>query len=546
MAKKESTEWKQDVARAERKERLARLKGSDGQKKKIEARSTGKKIALVAVAVLVVLALAVWLIASTGLLTRHAIALSVNGKKVSAAEVNMYFGNYTASKQWGLAFSDEFQEMIKQPSQYSPTNTVRDDLLNTALPGLVYATAMLHDMEETGFKPTDEQQKEIDGMLENLDAQITQMALQSGTTLADFLKTYFGPGVNMKMLKQDFINSMMLSYYNEFKGEQADLSDAKISQYYEEHKDEFDLYTYNVYQFKLDVEDDASADEKEEALKKLKDDAQAAFEALKEISFVDAVKKQVSEEEAKKLMDDPGSVEKKEVLGSDVAGQVGTFLKDAARKLDDATTIEGTETVTLVQFVRREANNKRPFYSVRHILIADDEETDTPELTDEELKAEAERILEEYKAGAMTEEAFGELAKQYSKDPGSASEGGLYADMDEALQERLAEEFREWFLDPVRKPGDTGIVKTTFGYHIMYFVEHSEEKAQDRAIKDVLKNAFIDEWSDRIYNEAKVEYFTFGMKFVGKLHFFDALFGAGPAIPAPTTTTPTTSPTTAP
>lgn len=531
MAKKESTEWKQDVARAERKDRLARLKDSDGQKKKIESHSIGKKIALASVAVVVVLAIVVWIIAGTGLLTRNVRAMTINGKKVSAAEVNMFFGNYTASAQYGLAFTEEFQDVLKQPSQMNPTNTFRDDFINAVIPGVVFASAMLQDMEKTGFKLTEEQQKEIDDTLENLDAQITQIALQSGTTLASFLKMYFGPGVNMKILKHDFVNSMMLSYYNQHLAEQADLSEAKISQYYEEHKDDLDLFTYNVYQFTLNVEEDATADEKEEALKKLKDDAHAALEALKKNSFVNAVKKYVSEDEAKKLTDNPNSVVKKEVLGSEVLGQVGTFIKDAARELDDAKIIEGVETMTLVRFIRREANSKRPFYSVRHILIADDEDPDAPELTDEELKAEAERILKEYKAGAMTEDSFAELAKKYSKDPGSAAQGGLYADMDEDLQARLAEEFREWFQKAGRKPGDTGIVKTMFGYHIMYFVERSEEKAQDRAIKEILKDVFVEEWGDRVYDEAKVEYHPFGMKFVGKLRFFDALFGSVPVLP---------------
>jgi hypothetical protein len=70
-----------------------------------------------------------------------------------------------------------------------------------------------------------------------------------------------------------------------------------------------------------------------------------------------------------------------------------------------------------------------------------------------------------------------------------------------------------------------------FGYHIMYFVERSDEKAQDRAIKEILKDVFVEEWGDRVYDEAKVEYHPFGMKFVGKLRFFDALFGSVPVLP---------------
>ncbi len=527
MVKKESTEWKQDTARAERKERLAQMKGSDGQKRKIQSRSIWKKVTLITTAVVLVLALSVWLIASTGLLTRYSKALTVNGRKVTAAEANIHFGNYTASQQWGLAFTEKFQATLDQQSQVNPANKLRDDLVNSVIPSIVYSTAILTDLEKNDFKLTEEQQKIIDTTLESLETQLTQMALQQGTTLAGFLKMYFGPGVNMKLIKNDFVNSMKISYYNDFLAEKADVSGEKIKAYYEENKDDLDLYTYNYYEFKLSLKDDATAAEKKAALEKLKADASATLEDLGHSSFVEAVKKHVSEEEAEKLTKDPGSVDKKEAAGSGLTGETGKFLKDSERRNGDAKVIEGSDKMTLIRFQSRDRNESRPFYSVRHILIANEKDAETPK-TDEVLKAEAEKVLAEYNAGEKTEKSFGELAAKYSKDPGSAEKGGLYADMDQAFQQRLAPEFRAWFQDTPRKPGDTGIIKTSFGYHIMYFVEHSEEKAEDRAIKDTLKKQFVKEWSDKVYKEATVERHPFGMKFVGKLHFFDALLGKAP------------------
>ena len=35
-------------------------------------------------------------------------------------------------------------------------------------------------------------------------------------------------------------------------------------------------------------------------------------------------------------------------------------------------------------------------------------------------------------------------------------------------------EFNDWCFDASRKPGDTGIVKTSYGYHVMYFVSQTD------------------------------------------------------------------------
>lgn len=116
--------------------------------------------------------------------------------------------------------------------------------------------------------------------------------------------------------------------------------------------------------------------------------------------------------------------------------------------------------------------------SVRHILVC-------PEGTEDEdgkvvssdadwaaCLAEAEKILNEWKAGEATQESFAELAGTYTEDEGSKSTGGLYEGV--APGSNYVEEFLAWAIDMDRKEGDTDIVKTQFGYHIMYFVSGEE------------------------------------------------------------------------
>ena len=113
---------------------------------------------------------------------------------------------------------------------------------------------------------------------------------------------------------------------------------------------------------------------------------------------------------------------------------------------------------------------------VRHILIMPkggmtSEETGETVYTDEEKAAalaEAERILQEWKDGEATEESFGLLANTYSEDGGSNTTGGLYEDI--APGASYVENFLNWSIDMSRQVGDTGIVETEYGYHIMYYV----------------------------------------------------------------------------
>ncbi len=114
---------------------------------------------------------------------------------------------------------------------------------------------------------------------------------------------------------------------------------------------------------------------------------------------------------------------------------------------------------------------------VRHILVCPkggtkDETTGATTYSEKEWAAclaEAEKILDEWKKGAATEESFGELAKTYTEDTGSASTGGLYEDI--APGASYVENFLNWSIDMNRQKGDTDIVKTEYGYHIMYYVE---------------------------------------------------------------------------
>ena len=128
--------------------------------------------------------------------------------------------------------------------------------------------------------------------------------------------------------------------------------------------------------------------------------------------------------------------------------------------------------------------------NVRHILIQPEgDQTDADWAAAE---ASAQAIYDQWLEDP-TEEYFAALATENTTDPGSAETGGLY---EEVAPGDMVTEFNDWCFDPERKVGDHGIVKTTYGYHIMYFVGQTETRAwydaaAEKLVSDQLQ-AFMD------------------------------------------------------
>jgi peptidyl-prolyl cis-trans isomerase D len=109
----------------------------------------------------------------------------------------------------------------------------------------------------------------------------------------------------------------------------------------------------------------------------------------------------------------------------------------------------------------------------RHILIKVVPDADAK--TDAAAKAKAEGILKQIQAGAN----FAELAKKYSDDPGSKDDGG---ELGFAQRGRMVKEFDNAIF--TQKIGDTRIVKTEFGYHIVQVEER--QPAHSQTLSEVL------------------------------------------------------------
>lgn len=154
---------------------------------------------------------------------------------------------------------------------------------------------------------------------------------------------------------------------------------------------------------------------------------------------------------------------------------------------------EENETRFIANKISKDSGN---YSSVRHILImpqggrqnADGETVYSEDEWAECLK-KAEELLALWKSGAATEDTFAEMANIYSEDGGSNTNGGLYSGI--TSTSNYVPNFLNWVIDENRQVGDTGIVESEYGYHIMYYV--SGEPLWITASRDACASAMVDE-----------------------------------------------------
>lgn len=137
---------------------------------------------------------------------------------------------------------------------------------------------------------------------------------------------------------------------------------------------------------------------------------------------------------------------------------------------------------------------------VRHVLLqpenGETDENGKTTYTDEAWEAcrvKSEALLQQWLNGDATEDSFADMAMAESQDPGSASNGGLYTDVKTG---DMVEAFDAWCFDNARKTGDYGLVKTEYGYHIMFFVQSNPLWYQNS------KESLIAEQSNKIISDA--------------------------------------------
>ncbi len=341
---------------------------------------------------------------------------------------------------------------------------------------LLYAEAAL----EAGFEVAD--------LGDKIDQQIDALKATAENAKVDFeqyLLNVFGAGIKESDIRDALELQIFASeYYNKVEKDYSDsLTAEDFETYYVTNKNSLDKVDYRSYAIAADVAQDADEATKNAAYAEAKADAEALLAAAtSKDAFINWVAANLTEANADletPLTEDEIKA-KAEAVTEAAAYTDGTDLSKwayaADRKVGDVTLIDdGAGTYTVYMLEKTAYRVEDATRDVRHILLTADTYG-----SDAEAEAKANELLATYLAGDKTVDAYDAIAKEYNEDSSS-----LYENVKKG---QMVAEFENWLFDEARVAGDTGVVKTEYGYHIMYYVGEGRAQWQNDAYEALLSN----------------------------------------------------------
>ena len=425
------------------------------------------------------------------------VALTVDDTDVSIGMYNYYYNavsnNYINYAQQGYYQLDTTKDFSSQKTTDSEGNEVTWEQLfeNDTVDRIQYITAYYQEAVKHGVTLTDSQKEEIETNIESIKSSASEADLSIDEYISSTYGDYCGIATIRKLLTQSYTAN---NYYRQYLIENK-VDDKAVEKYFEEHKDEYTQISFAYLPVVFTAEDEASKTEAEKNAKKyaskiksLNDLKKLIPTACKEIidEYVSAGQFESADDCAEAIAQSvETTISKSDTSFTEAAAK---WLFDSKTKLNDCSYFldEENSLYFIVLKTGEPEISDEEVYSVRHILITPESEEDKEETEDAQqqkkytkeqwaqAEEKAEKILAEYEKGDKTEYAFALLAEKYSADTESTSKGssGLYGGLYEGTPlGQMVKSFEEWSTDKSRKYGDTAIVKSDYGYHIMYFVE---------------------------------------------------------------------------
>ena len=485
-----------------------------------EAKKTKLYTTVFVVVMVAILAIAVifgskMAIENSGIREKNTTALTVGEQELNSVEmnyffmdaVNQFYNNYGSyASMFGL---DVTKPLDEQFVDEEAGTTWADDFMTSAKEAAASTYALAEAAKEAGFTLSDEEQLELDVSLGNL----SYYAAMYGYSDADsYLRAMYGNGASEESYREYCeLQALASAYYTHY-SESLTYSEEDLRAAEAGKEIEYNGYSYNTYYLSTSrfltggttAEDGTTtySDEEKAAAEKAAEEAAKALTGadIKTVADLDAA---IANLEINKDSD-VSSTHYENTLYTGLTEAYREWITASGRVSGDIAYFPSVSGDTVngfhVVMFQESGDNDFAMKNVRHILIAPEhnheegeEHAEDETYSAEELaaaKAEAEEILAAWKAGEATEEAFAALANEKSAD-GDGTTGGLYENI---YPGQMVDAFEAWCFDESRKTGDTGIVETEYGYHVMYFVGDAELSYRDHLIQSELRSNDLSTW----------------------------------------------------
>lgn len=516
---------KAEQYRDERKARIA--KSAKKNAHSMEARNTAKKVVNKVISIVLCAVIVLGVVAFSlnyyGALQR---VIKIGGvgsdQSVTIAEYEYYYMRaynqvryqaqyyqyyYQTSNGYDLSLSPEEQTQTTQDSNGNEV-TWAEKLHEDTLEIIQLHKAYYNEALKKGLKLTKADEANIDKQIESLrkEAESAGSSSTSGEnkvtySLNAYLRKVYGGSINERFLRKQLkVQILAQKYITQRTAEIAKTYDQKdIDAEYKKDTATYDFVTFRAYTFKTteltkkdNETDDALKARQTKADAEVKKNANDFYNAVTNEATFTAKAKELNKDTANYNVDEDT---KFSMLKSKVQSN---FSEDAAKWLFDSSTKEGSKKLfsdeengkyIVVLAVKKPHQEKT--VTARHILFSTIDQSTNNELSEEEIakkKTEAEDVLKKFNEGDKSEDSFAALANEYTEDT-DTSNGGLY---EHIYPGQMVTEFNDWCFNANRKPGDVEIVKTQFGYHIIYFVAKDGTDYYDSTIRTSKANQDVE------------------------------------------------------
>ena len=459
--------------------------------------------------------------ANLGKAERETIAITVGEHEISAAEFNCFFVDavsnfYSQYGSYASLFGLDVSKALDQQFYDEENNvTWADEFIETAKDNAKAIYGIVDEAKANGFTLTGDQATYVDTQMSNLSAYATLYGYQD---MEGYLQAMYGTGANEEIVRNYFEASYIAQCYQDSIADSMEYTADDIKAKDKEDANAFSAFSYNSYYLStskfleggVEGEDGTMTYSDEEQAAAVAAAKEAAESLLNNVNNVEQFDLAIAALEINADSTSAASTPYTDSSYDYVAEVLQSWVADADRKEGDMTVVaststdeDGNETINgyyAAYFVERNDNTVL-LQNVRHILAkfeggtTDDNGNTT--YSDEEkaaAKEAAEAIYEEWKSGDATEDSFAALANEKSDD-GDGTTGGLYEDV---YPGQMVTNFNDWCFDESRQAGDTGIVETEYGYHIMYYVGASEQTYREYLIENTLLSEDVQAWYDAI------------------------------------------------